>query len=228
MNLTKVKFKIKGFETVKDSGKVIQLPKQVKDYIVNGNINGARDILKKDSGIDEAFIDEALEQAVNSYKEVGEYSKKGITGKAKQQEELLATAQKDKRFGSALIHDTVLDNQDAAISVSKTIDKRAKDTIKTFEDISISGSDVKNSVNNYESKVHNQYTQMRDTFREAFKESDLKFDFRNMGINSKISTALDDIVDPYQKETAENLRQKINKAIDNTKTGTGVSREIDN
>jgi hypothetical protein len=217
-----------GFGVVKVGGKLIELPKQAKDYIVNGNINGAREILKKDSGIDEAFIDEALEQAVNSYKEVGEYSKKGITGKAKQQEELLATAQKDKRFGSALIHDTVLDNQDAAINVSKTIDKRAKDTIKTYEDISISGSDVKNSVNNYESKVHNQYTQMRDTFREAFKESDLKFDFRNMGIDSKISTALDDIVDPYQKETAENLRQKINKAIDNTKTGTGVSREIDN
>ena len=81
----------------------------VRDYILNGNLNGAREILKKDLGVDEKYIEDALEQMKTTYKESDNYSKNiapedsniaskviskvggDLRNQAGQQEELLAT-----------------------------------------------------------------------------------------------------------------------------------------
>ncbi len=217
-----------GYGIVKVGGKIIELPKEVKDYIANGNINGARKILKEELDINESFIDDAIEQAKQSYKEVDDYSKNSLTDKSKQQEELLAAAQKDKKFGTEYIKNAIIEDKDVAVNVAKTIDTRTKNLIDTFGDVKIDGSEVKSSVNNYESGVQKQYSDMRDTFQKAFENVDLSFDLKSLNIDKVMTKVVDDIVDPYQKETAENLIKTVKKTIDNTKTGTGVTRDIDN
>ena len=126
-----------GAGVVKVGGKIIELPKQARDYILNGNLNGAREILKKDLGVDEKYIEDALEQAKNNYKEVKDYAEKGLTDKSKQQEELLATTL--EKGDANIIKGAIASNETAARNLADTIDKR---TTTIFDELDNKSSKV--------------------------------------------------------------------------------------
>lgn len=64
----------------------------------------------------------------------------------------------------------VLDDIDAARNVSRTIDARTKNVLSLFDDVKVSGTDIKNNVKEYEDSVHQKYSDMRNTFKDAFSK----------------------------------------------------------
>jgi hypothetical protein len=216
-----------GYGTIKVGSKVIQGTKKLKDFITADNINGARKALKEDLGVDEKYIDDALIQAKNQYKEVVDYTNKGITDKAKQQEELLAAAQNDKRFGSDLIHDVVLDDVDAARNVASTIDARTKNVLGLFDDVKVSGTDIKNSVKEYEDGVHQKYSDMRDTFKDAFSETGYRFDLKTLKFDETLEKLSEKVTDPTTKEKFKNLKTTLDNIVYDKDLGIGVVKDFD-
>mgnify|MGYP000350847102 CR=1 FL=1 len=217
-----------GYLVVKAAGKSITAPKKLWNHIKNNNMDGAREILKNDLKIDEKYIDEALESAKQDYKEVTEYSKGGITNfKQKQQEELLAAAQKNKKFGSDIIHDAVLDDVDVARNVATTIDNRSKNVLNLFNDIKVDGTDVKKSIKNYEDTVHAKYTDMRNTFKEAFSETGYRFDLKTLKFDKTLETLSKKITDPYTKDKFKNLQTTLENIVYDKELGIGVVKDID-
>lgn len=216
-----------GYGVIKVGGKVIDGTKELKDYLLSGNINGARKALKDDLGVDENFIDEALIQAKNQYKEVSDYTNKGLTDKAKKQEELLAAAQSNKKFGSDLIHDVVLDDVDAARNVSRTIDARTKNVLSLFDDVKVSGTDIKNSVKEYEDSVHKKYSDMRDTFKDAFSETGYRFDLKTLKFDETLEKLSEKVTDPTTKEKFKNLKTTLDNIVYDKDLGIGVVKDFD-
>jgi len=216
-----------GYGVIKAGSKVVEGTKELKDYILSGNINGARDILKKDLGIDENYIDEALIEAKNQYKEVTDYTNKGITDKAKQQEELLAAVQNDKKFGNQIIRDVVLDDVDAARNVSRTIDARAKNVLSLFDDVKVNGTDIKNSVKEYEDSVHQKYSDMRNTFKDAFSETGYRFDLKTLKFDETLEKLSEKVTDPTTKEKFKNLKTTLDNIVYDKDLGIGVVKDFD-
>ncbi|MDD2290649.1 MAG: hypothetical protein PHV52_00085 [Aliarcobacter sp.] len=216
-----------GYGVIKAGSKVVEGTKELKDYVLSGNINGARDILKKDLGIDENYIDDALIQAKNQYKEVSDYTNKGITDKAKQQEELLAAVQNDKKFGNQIIRDVVLDDVDAARNVSRTIDARAKNVLSLFDDVKVSGTDIKNSVKEYEDNVHQKYSDMRNTFKDAFSETGYRFDLKTLKFDETLEKLSEKVTDPITKEKFKNLKTTLDNIVYDKDLGIGVVKDFD-
>lgn len=216
-----------GYGVIKAGSKAVEGTKELKDYVLSGNINGARDILKKDLGIDENYIDDALIQAKNQYKEVSDYTNKGITDKTKQQEELLAAVQNDKKFGNQIIRDVVLDDIDAARNVAKTIDTRAKNTLSLFDDVKVSGTDIKNSVKEYEDNVHQKYSDMRNTFKDAFSETGYRFDLKTLKFDETLEKLSEKVTDPITKEKFKNLKTTLDNIVYDKDLGIGVVKDFD-
>lgn len=216
-----------GYLVVKVAGKSITAPKKLYDYLAKGNIDGAKSILKKDLGIDAKYMDEALESAKKDYKEVSEYAKTNSLSTVSEQEKILATAQKDKRFGSDLIHDAVLDDKEVATNVAKSIDKRTKDMLTVFDDVQMSGTELKNSIKNYEESTHKQYSDMRDVIKEAFSETDYRFDLKTLDFSSTLKDLSEKVTDPNTKEKFINLRTTIDNIIYDKDLGIGVVKDMD-
>lgn len=215
-----------GYGVIKAGSKVIEGTKELKDYVLSGNINGARDILKKDLGIDENYIDDALIQAKNQYKEVSDYTNKGLTDKAKQQEELLAAVQNDKKFGNQIIRDVVADDIDVARNVAKTIDARTKNVLNLFDDVKVNGTDIKNSVKEYEDSVHQKYSDMRDTFKDAFSETGYRFDLKNLKFDETLEKLSEKVTDPTTKEKFKNLKTTLDNIVYDKDLGIGVVKDF--
>jgi hypothetical protein len=212
---------------IKVGGQTIKLTKEVKDYIANGNINGAREILKKDLKISEKYIDDALEQATKSYKETEEYASKGITGKAKQQEELLAATL--EKGDANIIKGAITNNETAARNLSDTIDQRAinvQDELDT-KSSKIGGEEIKNYLNTYEQSVKSDFNNMRKDFSEAFKEVDYKFELEDLNLDSVFRDMAKRVQDPDAKKRFLTLQTSIKNTIYNSNAYVGIERDID-
>jgi hypothetical protein len=216
-----------GFGVVKVGGKLIELPKQVKDYIVNGNINGAREILKKDLKISEEFIDDALEQAKQNYKEVEDYTSKGITGKAKQQEELLAATL--EKGDANIIKGAITNNETAARNLSDTIDQRTTNIQNELNNKSskIGGEEIKNYLNGHELSVKSDFNNMRKDFSDAFQEVNYKFELEDLNLNSVFRDMSKRVQDPDAKKRFLTLQTSIKNTIYDSNAQVGIERDID-
>lgn len=215
-----------GYGIVKVGGKIVELPKQARDYIVNGNLNGAREILKKDLKIDEEFIEDALQQAQNSYKEVGEYANKGLTDKSRQQEELLAATL--EKGDANIIKGAISTNETAARNLADTIDKRATNIYEELEKKSskVGGEEIKNYLNNFENTTKQNFSNMRKDFDEAFKEVDYKFELEDLGLNSVFKDMSKRVQDPDAKQRFLTLQTAIKNTIYDSNAQIGIERDI--
>lgn len=215
-----------GYGIVKVGGKIVELPKQARDYIVNGNLNGAREILKKDLKIDEEFIEDALQQAQNSYKEVGEYANKGLTDKSRQQEELLAATL--EKGDANIIKGAISTNETAARNLADTIDKRATNIYEELEKKSskVGGEEIKNYLNNFENTTKQNFSNMRKDFDEAFKEVDYKFELEDLGLNSVFKDMSKKVQDPDAKQRFLTLQTAIKNTIYDSNAQVGIERDI--
>lgn len=211
---------------VKVGGKIIELPKQVRDYILNGNLNGAREILKKDLGVDEKYIEDALEQAKNSYKEVKEYAEKGLTDKSKQQEELLAATL--EKGDANIIKGAIASNETAARNLADTIDKR---TTNIFDELDIKsskvgGEEIKNYLNNFEQTAKQDFSNMRKDFSDSFKEINYKFELEDLKLNETFRDMAKRVQDPDAKKRFLTLQSAIKNTIYDSNAQVGIERDI--
>ncbi|NUW28964.1 ADP-ribosyltransferase-containing protein [Aliarcobacter butzleri] len=215
-----------GYGIIKVGGKIVELPKQARDYILNGNLNGAREILKKDLKIDEQFIEDALQQAQNNYKEVGEYANKGLTDKSRQQEELLAATL--EKGDANIIKGAISTNETAARNLADTIDKRATNIYDELEKKSskVGGEEIKNYLSNFENTTKQNFSNMRKDFDEAFKEVDYKFELEDLGLNSVFKDMSKRVQDPDAKQRFLTLQTAIKNTIYDSNAQVGIERDI--
>ena len=215
-----------GAGVVKVGGKIIELPKQVRDYILNGNLNGAREILKKDLGVDEKYIEDALEQAKSNYKEVKEYADKGLTDKSKQQEELLATTL--EKGDANIIKGAIASNETAARNLADTIDKRTTNIFDELDNKSskVGGEEIKNYLNNFEQTAKQDFSNMRKDFSDAFKEIEYKFELEDLKLNDTFRDMAKRVQDPDAKKRFLTLQSAIKNTIYDSNAQVGIERDI--
>lgn len=215
-----------GAGVVKVGGKIIELPKQVRDYILNGNLNGAREILKKDLGVDEKYIEDALEQAKSNYKEVKDYAEKGLTDKSKQQEELLATTL--EKGDANIIKGAIASNETAARNLADTIDKRTTTIFDELDNKSskVGGEEIKNYLNNFEQTAKQDFSNMRKDFSDAFKEIDYKFELEDLKLNETFRDMAKRVQDPDAKKRFLTLQSAIKNTIYDSNAQVGIERDI--
>ncbi|WNL16279.1 hypothetical protein [Aliarcobacter cryaerophilus] len=215
-----------GAGVVKVGGKIIELPKMARDYILNGNLNGAREILKKDLGVDEKYIEDALEQAKNNYKEVKDYAEKGLTDKSKQQEELLATTL--EKGDANIIKGAIASNETAARNLADTIDKRTTTIFDELDNKSskVGGEEIKNYLNNFEQTAKQDFSSMRKDFSDAFKEIDYKFELEDLKLNETFRDMAKRVQDPDAKKRFLTLQSAIKNTIYDSNAQVGIERDI--
>ncbi|WP_418179740.1 hypothetical protein ACNSOO_04555 [Aliarcobacter lanthieri] len=231
-----------GIGVVKVGGKILELPKKARDYFLNGNIDGAREILKKDLGIDEKYIEDALEQMKLNYKESENYSKNIVTedenilskiasktggnlrNKVGQQEELLAaTLEKaDANIIAGALDET------AARNLSNTIDLRAKNIYEQLENKSskIGGEEIKNYMKDFENSTKSNFSNMRKDFNEAFKEIDYKFELEELGLDNIFKDMSKRVQDPDAKKRFLTLQKAIKNTIYDSNAQSGITRDM--
>lgn len=230
---------------VKVGGKVLEVPGIVRDYVVNGNLQGARKILKEDLKVDEEYIDDAMEQMKSIYKESNNYSKNiapedsnivskaiskiggNIRNQAGQQEELLATvlAKGDEN----IIKGALDKNETAARNLASMVDNRAKQVIDNLEENSslVGGKEVNDYINEFKIDTKSAFNNMRENFKNAFKEVDYKFELEDLGLNSVFKDMSKRVQDPDAKKRFETLQKSIKNIIYNSNAQVGIERDID-
>lgn len=212
-----------GETVVKYGGKVIKAPKKLYDYLANGNIDGAKKILKDDFSVSDNEMGEALESASKNIKE--DYTV-GLTDKGKKQEQLLSSVE-NSPHGQEVIKDAIGGNYKASLETSKTIDKRSKNIIKTFDDVEISGTEIKKSVENYEKGVSKQFGDMRKAYREAFEDTDFRFKLEDLDIKSTLDNLTSKVTDPTTKEKFIAMNDAVKAIINDVSNGSGVVKDMD-
>ncbi|CAA6806827.1 MAG: Unknown protein [uncultured Sulfurovum sp.] len=235
-------------------GKALSLPadvsKKVYNHIINGNIDGAKKILKSDFGVDDAYIDDALAQMNAAQKEA--YGKerniiddavttaksgdlKGALtqvsdgaldtlGNAQAKEEMLATAMSHPQ-GAGVIKDALAGNVKGALELEKSIDGRAKQVLNSVD--GITGTKAKEAVGNYEQRVQKQYSDMRNTFNDAFKETDYRFELDDLGLEKVLGDLEQRVADPFAKERFNGMSKAVENIIEKSNDGLGVEKNID-
>lgn len=243
-----------GGAVIKTAGAAIKVPgvisKKIYGHIANGNIDGARKVLKSDLGIDDAFIDDALAQMQKSQQEVytternivddamktardgdikGALKQLGdgaldTLGDAQQKEEFLAAALKHPQ-GDKIIKEALNANPKGAFELEKSIDARAKQVNESLS--GLTGTEAKDAVERYEARVQNQYADMRDTFSEAFKETGYRFDLGDLKLDDTLDDLQKRVTDPFVKDKFEAMTGAVKNIIDGSKSGVGVERDVD-
>ncbi|TLS99916.1 hypothetical protein [Aliarcobacter cibarius] len=231
-----------GAGIVKVGGKIIELPKQARDFVLNGNIQGARDILKKDLNIDDKYIEDALDQMKQNYKESDNYSKNiapedtnivskvinkvggDLRNQIGQQEELLAATLKK---GDTNIIAGALD-ETAARNLSNTIDQRATNVLNELDSKSskAGGEEIKNYLNDFEQTAKQDFTNMRKDFSDAFKEVNYKFDLEDLNLNDTFKDMAKRVQDPDAKKRFLTLQSAIKNTIYDSNAQVGIERDI--
>lgn len=229
---------------IKIGGKIIEIPKTARDYFFNGNIQGAREILKKDLGIDEQYIEDALIQMKQNYKESENYanniasedsstlskvtSKIGgsIRNQIGQQEELLAATL--EKGDANIIKGAISSNETAARNLADTIDKRTSTIFNELENKSskVGGEEIKNFLNSFENTTKQNFSNMRKDFNEAFKDIEYKFELEDLNLNSTFKDMAKRVQDPDAKKRFETLQKAIKNTIYDSNAQVGIERDI--
>jgi hypothetical protein len=211
-----------GGAVIKIGGKILKAPKDAYDLLLNGNIDGAKQILKSDLKLSDDAIDEALEQMQKG--EMERYGEGAFKGYEKRQEELLASTLSTPQ-GERIAKEAVANNPKASFELEQSIDARAKGVLDNAH--SVNGTKIKEAVEGYEGRVKKQFKDMRDDFKEAFRESDYRFDLDKLGLDTTLDDLSARVTDPMAKQKFEGMVGAIKNIVDNSKNGVGVEKDID-
>lgn len=168
-----------------------------------GNIEGAKRIVKEDYGLTDANIDTLYEAVKKDVKGAEE-----LTGDDLLRAKLTAVIQQQPQ-GKAVITTAIRNNAKAAIETSKEIDFRAKQVLDSAEQFSKKPSAIKKSVDAYEKVVQKNYGEVRNLIDEALPNYKSDLDI------TSFSKTLDDVntrvIDPMIKEKVQNLSESLAK-----------------
>ena len=212
-----------GGAVIKVAGKTLKVPAKAWDLLKNGNVDGAKDILKTDLKLNDEDTAHALSQLAES--QVEQYGEGTFKGLEKKQEELLASVMQNPQ-GERIVKEAVANNPKASFELEQSIDQRAKQVLDSTSEAT-DGTTIKKAVEGYEGRVKKQYSDMRDDFKEAFKETDYRFDLKDLKLDETLSDLEGRVADPFAKEKFKSMVGVIENTIEQSKNGVGVERDID-
>jgi len=212
-----------GGAVIKVAGKTLKVPAKAWDLLKNGNVDGAKDVLKTDLKLSDEDTAHALSQLAES--QVEQYGEGTFKGLEKKQEELLASVMQHPQ-GERIVKEAVANNPKASFELEQSIDKRAKQVLDSTSEAT-DGTTIKKAVEGYESRVKKQYADMRNDFKEAFKETDYRFDLKDLKLDETLSDLEGRVADPFAKEKFKSMVGVIENTIEQSKNGVGVERDID-
>lgn len=180
---------------------IAKASQRLKTLMKEGNIEGAKRVVKEDYGVTDKQIDEAYEELTKDVETV-----KDLKGDDLLRAKLEAVVQMQPQ-GKALITAAIRKSPKAAIETSREIASRAKEVIKATERFSKNPSGIKKSVEAYEKVVGKNYGEVRDMIDEALPNYKPDLD---MGT---FKTTLNDlntrVIDPDVKDRITNLADSL-------------------
>ncbi|DAB40300.1 MAG TPA: hypothetical protein CFH81_08885 [Sulfurovum sp. UBA12169] len=240
---------------IKGAKGMLEAPAWAKEniygYIANGNMPGAKSFAKDILGVDDAYMDEAVKSmqtwqkeayskgadadkkrlkdvlfADNKLESAAEYVKEAIDSSKNMtdQERLLATVMQHPE-GERYLLPALDGNIDAATQAMRSIDARVQQARELLD--SASGTEIKQAVQEYEGRVADQYKDMRNTFTEAFKKSNYRFNLDDLKIEDKIKSMGSYVGDDYIQKQFEAMSSAVKAKIEGARSGAGVTRNID-
>jgi len=175
--------------------------KRLKTTFLEGDIIGAKNIVKQDYGLTDEGIDqlyEAVKKDVKGFED--------LSGDDLLRAKLLAAVQQQPQ-GRPLITKAISDNAKAAIETSKEIDSRAKEVIKSAAQFSKKPSAIRRSVEAYEKVVGKNYKEVRDLIDEALPSYKSDLDTKDFApVLKDLNTR---VIDPVVKEKLVNLSDAL-------------------
>ena len=176
--------------------------KVAKDFLIDGNTKGALKALQ-----DTLFIsdDQATEILTG-------FAKQSELPKGNENLQKIAAIMSTQK-GSEVVQKAVSQaDAQAGFAVTETIDRRAKDLLKSAASISDEnvGKLVKEDLINYTSSVKSFYQQVKTQAAEAPRSNNFRFNFDALALDPILEKLGKDIVDPTTKERFFNQMTKIN------------------
>jgi len=189
---------VKGISKLPALANVLQ---RLKTLLKDGDIQGAKRVVKEDYGLTDENIDTMFESVKKDIKGFED-----LTGDDLLRAKLTAVIQQQPQ-GKALITSAISKNAKAAIETSKEIDFRAKQLIVSANKFSKKPSAIKKSLEAYEKVVSKNYSQVKNLIDEALPNYKADLDIQSFGetlinINKRV-------IDPDIRLKVENLAEVL-------------------
>lgn len=181
----------------KIAGKIDDAVIGVKRYILDGNINGAKKILKSDYDLTDAQINVMFKDLKKDLSGLDDLSGAELV-RAK-----ITSAVQQTPHGKVVIAKAIESNPKAAIQLSKEIEQRAKFVEKAADSVSQNPSAIKKSLFAYQKLVKRNYGEVRKLIKEALPSQ--KYQLDKDAFKETLSDINTRIIDPKVKDKLENL-----------------------
>ena len=182
----------------------------VKRYILDGNISGAKKILKSDYNLSDKQIDTMFTNLSKDLEGLDDLQGDKLL-RAK-----LTSAMQQTPQGKPMIAKAIESNPKAAIQLSKEIDARAKFVEKAADSLTQKPSAIKKSLFAYQKLVKRNYGEVRKLISKALPTE--KYQLDKDSFKATLSDINTRVIDPLVKDKLDNLitvlGQKTEGSID--------------
>lgn len=186
-----------GAAVGKIAGKIDDSIIGIKRFFVDGNISGAKKILKSDYDLTDVQIDSMFKNLSKDLEGLDDLSGDKLL-RAK-----LTSAVQQSAQGKALIAKAIESNPKAAIQLSKEIDTRAKFVEQAADSLTQNPSTIKKSLFAYQKLVKRNYGQVRKLITKALPNK--RYQLPKDSFNETLSDINTRVIDPQVKDKLENL-----------------------
>lgn len=179
-----------GFGVFKGGSAVVNSLKRVKDFVLDGNSEGAYKAIKEMN-----FVTD--DEAKDLVSKLANISATPIAGK-KSAEQATTAISLTKPGAESLVAAVASVNPQASRAVVESIDKRAKDVLKTTSELSGEnmGRIFREDLSNYVQDVKDFYGTVKAQASQSPKSSNFRFDFDKLAIKPVIDSLQKNISDP--------------------------------
>jgi hypothetical protein len=196
-----------AYPLVKGSKEIWNGVKSAKDFILDGNTQGAHRALKETmfmSDSEVADITIGLERAT-----------KGAPAVKPLEANIRAVAL-TQPGGEAIVKAAASIDPQASAAVAKSIDTRAKDVLETTASLTNEnvGRVLVADLSNYTSAVRQQYGDVKDLVAKSPRINDFAWDYEKLAIKPVLETLRNNIMDPAVLERFKLQQQAINNMSD--------------
>lgn len=179
---------------------------RLKTLFKEGDIQGAKRVVKEDYGLTDKDIDNLFE---NVKKDVKGYE--DLTGDDLLRAKLTAAVQQQPQ-GKSLITSAIRNNSKAAIETSKEINARAKQLMQSANQFSKNPSKIKSSIQAYEKAVGKNYSEVRGLIDEALPN--YKYSLKAEDFGKTLSDLETRVIDPSVKDKMTNLINVVSQKME--------------
>lgn len=200
---------ILGLGVIKGGGATMKVMKRVKDFVLDGNTQGAYKALK-----DVEFMsDDQAAQLVNQLQRI---SGGALDASKSFEERAIVAANLTKPGVEGLVKAATALNPKVGRATAQAIDNRAKDLLRATSEASGEnlGKILREDLGNYVADVKNQYGEVKRIAAQSPRASNVRFDYDKLAVQPVLDKLQKNIMDPTVLERFSLQAQHIRDMSD--------------